>query len=221
MRARKNGRRAAPRRVCVFFNSRSRGAEDVEGSLQWTPATALTTALKAPGSLAHKLDAQLHSRSVCSGMCAHRLMKEMQEHHQQQQQWHELELQRGSSTSYWRSLYFLHGGPGLATSSQCLWFVACFLRGDRVSSIQVEKRPEGGASQRRHALGAFPLDDPVSTKFYPPPPVPSARPGALLPYHPCRFPLNRCVPVLSARRSHNLSAVRVPTASRVCHTATR
>jgi hypothetical protein len=36
-------------------------------------------------------------------------MKEMQEHHQQQQQWHELELQRGSSTSYWRSLYFLHG----------------------------------------------------------------------------------------------------------------
>ena len=35
--------------VC-FFDSRSRGDEDVEGSLQWTPATTLTTALKTLGS---------------------------------------------------------------------------------------------------------------------------------------------------------------------------
>jgi hypothetical protein len=38
------------RRVCVFFDSRSRGDGDVEGSLQWTPATTLTTALKTFGS---------------------------------------------------------------------------------------------------------------------------------------------------------------------------
>jgi hypothetical protein len=42
--------------------------------------------------IAHKRDAQLHSRGVCSWMCVHRLMKEMQQH--QQQQWHKLQLQR-------------------------------------------------------------------------------------------------------------------------------
>ena len=63
-----------PRRVCIFFDSRSRGDEDVEGSLQWTPATTLTTALKTFGSrTTHNCT---HSRSVCSWMCVHRQIDE-------------------------------------------------------------------------------------------------------------------------------------------------
>jgi hypothetical protein len=81
-----------PRRVCVFFDSRSRGDEDVEGSLQRTPATALTTALKTFGSRTSGTHNCTHEVRLCSWMCVHRLMKEMQQH--QQQQWHKLQLQR-------------------------------------------------------------------------------------------------------------------------------
>jgi hypothetical protein len=46
--------------------------------------------------IAHKRDAQLHSQSVCSWMCVHRSLKEMQQH--QQQQWsHEPQLRSYSA----------------------------------------------------------------------------------------------------------------------------
>ena len=62
-------------------------------SLQWTPATALTTALKAFGSRTSETHNCTHEVfAVCSWMCVHRSLKEMQR--QQQQQWHEPQLQR-------------------------------------------------------------------------------------------------------------------------------
>jgi hypothetical protein len=78
--------------------------------------------------------------------------------------------------------------------------------------------PGGDEAPRRRrfsaaTLGAFSLDDPVSAKFCPPPPVPSA-PGALLPYHPCRFPLHRCVPVHGPVTSQQFGCAN----GTVCHT---
>jgi hypothetical protein len=107
-----------PRRVCVFFDSRSRGdGDDVGGSsLQWTPpATALTTALKTFGSRTSETHNCTHEVCLQLDVCA-------QTDERNAAALAAAVAQAAAAAAVapaigWRSLYFLHG-PDLDTTSQ-------------------------------------------------------------------------------------------------------